>query len=151
MFTISRICGEILRIFHENLSNIQSKLLENIIVFKALPKNAKKFDEILLKYWGLSGAKGCKSCRSHQELSNEYFVAKFGENEPYKVWSFGWELRIRFDIEPFNYGANHALDGPTGLEEDLEEPTLVARVSAMAGKRADTWDSFTSSRAVNSF
>ena len=52
-------------------------------------KNAKKFDEKFLKYWGLSGAKACKSCRSRQELSNEYFIAKFGvdtaENEPLKV------------------------------------------------------------------
>ena len=33
--------------------------------------------------------KACKSCRSRQELSNEYFLAKFGvdtvENEPCKV------------------------------------------------------------------
>ena len=54
-----------------------------------LPKNAKKFDEKFLKYWGLSGAKACKPCRFRQELSNEYFLAKFGvdtaENEPYKV------------------------------------------------------------------
>ena len=71
-------------------------------------ENAKKFDENLLKYWGLSGAKACKSCRSRQELfslspcpfsqysfrtdsySNEYLLAKFGfdtaENEPLKVW-----------------------------------------------------------------
>ena len=41
-------------------------------------ENAKKFDENLLKYWGLSGAKACKSCRSRQELSNEYLLAKFG-------------------------------------------------------------------------
>ena len=44
---------------------------------------------ILLKYLRLSGAKACKSCRSRQELSNEYFLAKFGVdtegNEPYKV------------------------------------------------------------------
>ena len=37
----------------------------------------------------LSGAKACKSCRSRQELSNEYLLAKFGfdtaENEPLKV------------------------------------------------------------------
>ena len=68
----------------------------------------KKFDEILLKYWRLSGAKACKSCRSPQELSNEYDVAKFcvdtEENEPSKVWSFGWEIRVSFDIEPFNWG-----------------------------------------------
>ena len=35
------------------------------------------------------GAKACKSCRSRQELSNEYLLAKFGfdtaENEPPKV------------------------------------------------------------------
>ena len=64
------------------------KFLNNQIC-KILPKNAKKFDEILLKNRGLSGAKARKSCRSRQELSNEYFVAKFGvdteENEPYKV------------------------------------------------------------------
>ena len=37
--------------------------------------------------------KACKSCRSHQQLSNEYFLAKFGvdteENEPYQsliIW-----------------------------------------------------------------
>ena len=47
------------------------------------------FGKLLQKYLGLSGAKTCKSCRSRQELSNEYFLAKFGvdteENEPYKV------------------------------------------------------------------
>ena len=35
------------------------------------------------------GAKVCKSCRSRQELSNEYLLAKFGvdtaENRPLKV------------------------------------------------------------------
>ena len=35
------------------------------------------------------GAKACKSCRSRQELSNEYFLAKFGvdtgENEHSEV------------------------------------------------------------------
>ena len=37
----------------------------------------------------LSGAKVCKSCRSRQELSNEYLLAKIGvdtaENEPLQV------------------------------------------------------------------
>ena len=41
-----------------------------------------------------------------QELSNAYFLAKFGvdteENEPYKVCSFGWKIREMFGIEPFN-------------------------------------------------
>ena len=36
------------------------------------------------------GANVCKSCRSRQELSNEYFLPKFGvdtaENGPLKVW-----------------------------------------------------------------
>ena len=36
-----------------------------------------------------SAAEVCKSCRSRQELSNEYSLAKFGvdtaENEPLKV------------------------------------------------------------------
>ena len=48
--TFSRTRGEILRNFHENLSKTQSKLLDNIIFFKVFPKNAKQFDEILLKY-----------------------------------------------------------------------------------------------------
>ena len=49
----------------------------------------KKFDDFLLKFWSLSGAKVCESCRSRQELSNEYLLAKIGvdtaENEPLKV------------------------------------------------------------------
>ena len=55
-------------------------------ICEPLPKNAKKFDENFLKYGGLSGAKACKSCRSREELSNEYLLAKFGvdraEREP---------------------------------------------------------------------
>jgi hypothetical protein len=69
-------------------------------------KNANNFDEKFLKYWGLNGGKTCKSCRSRQELCNEYLLAKFGvdaeENEPYEVCSFGWKIRELFDIEPFN-------------------------------------------------
>ena len=52
----------------------------------------------------MSGAKACKSCRSRQELSNEYLLAKIGvdtaestaaaaENEPLKVWG-----KIQFNI-----------------------------------------------------
>ena len=44
----------------------------------------------LLNFLELSGAKICTSCRSRQELSNEYLLAKFGvdtaENEPLLVW-----------------------------------------------------------------
>ena len=63
-------------------------------------ENAQKIDDNLLKYWGLSGAKACKSCRSRQELSNEYLLAKFGfdtaENEPLKVCQ---KLKIRQKLE----------------------------------------------------
>jgi len=31
-------------------------------------------EEFLLTFRGLSGAKVCKSCRSRQDLSNEYLV-----------------------------------------------------------------------------
>ena len=58
-------------------------------VCQSLPKNAEKFDEHFLKYWGLSGAKACKSCRSRQGLSNAYLLAKSAvdtaENESIKV------------------------------------------------------------------
>ena len=68
-------------------------LLQNSVFLNSLPKNAQNVDEIWLKYQGLSGAKACKSCRSRQELSKEYLLAKFGvdteENEPCKVCSLG--------------------------------------------------------------
>jgi len=38
-------------------------------------ENAKKKDEMLLKYSGLSGAKACKYCRSRQVLSNEFLLS----------------------------------------------------------------------------
>ena len=105
-FNIFWNIGEIPIKFHQDLSKITEKNSKITNFCKILPKNAKKIDENFLKYWGLSGAKACKSCRSRQELSNEYFLARFcvdtAANEPYKVWSFGWEIRVRFDIEPFN-------------------------------------------------
>ena len=90
-----------LRISDKNSSNCEQNSMKTFRKWvnpcKILPKNARKFDENFLQYWGLSGAKACTSCRSRQELSNEYFLAKFGvgteENEPYKVCSFGWEIR----------------------------------------------------------
>ena len=49
-------------------------------------QNAKMFDEFGVKFRIRSGAKVCKSCRSRQELSDEYLLAKFGaENEFLKV------------------------------------------------------------------
>ena len=51
-----------------------------------------------------------KKCRSRQELSDEYLLAKFGfdtaENEPLKVCvgilEFGWNLEISFSISQEN-------------------------------------------------
>ena len=54
----------------------------NSVFLKILPWNAKTFDTILLKYWGLSGAKTCKYCRSRQELSNEFLLAKSASIQP---------------------------------------------------------------------
>ena len=52
-------------------------------------KNAKKFDEFLLNFLNLRGAKECKSCRSRKMLKNEYLVAKIGvdvaDNGPSKL------------------------------------------------------------------
>ena len=48
------------------------------------------------------GAKVCKSCRSRQELSNEYLLAKFGfdtaENEPLKVCQKLAKVKVRKNI-----------------------------------------------------
>ena len=50
----------------------------------------KTVDEFWLKILDLSGAEVCTSCRSRQELSNEYLLAIFGfdtaENESFKVY-----------------------------------------------------------------
>ena len=79
------------RLEQRQLQPICAKFDENNVLKKMLPKNAKKFDTILMKYYGLSGAKACtcKSCRSQQKLFNEHFLAKFGvdteENEPHKI------------------------------------------------------------------
>ena len=47
------------------------------------------FDDISLDFLMRNGAKVCKSCRSRQELSNDYLLAKIrfdtAENEPLKV------------------------------------------------------------------
>ena len=80
-----------------NSDNFSSKpeqhSMKMINICKKNPKNTKKFHEIVLKYSGLSGAKACKSCRSRQELSNGYFLAKFGadteENGSSKICSSG--------------------------------------------------------------
>ena len=52
--------------------------------------SGKNLDGFLLKFWNLSGAKECKSCRSRKSWKNEYLVAivavDTAENEPLKVW-----------------------------------------------------------------
>ena len=83
-----------------HLKDIPAKDLKKIITDAKKRKNRKfinhsrkNVDDFWLNFLDLSGAKVCKSCRSRQELSNEYLLAKFGvdteENEPYKVCSFG--------------------------------------------------------------
>ena len=61
----------------------------------------KNVDDFWLKFWDLSGAKVCKSCRSRQELSNEYLLAKIGvdtaENEPLEVWG---KIQFIFHLPP---------------------------------------------------
>ena len=77
--------------------------LENSLI-----RSRKNVDDFWLKFWDLSAAKVCKSCRSHQELSNEYLLAKIGvdtaENEPLKVWR-----KIQFIIHspPYSQAARH--------------------------------------------
>ena len=63
---------------HQNLSKNQWKEFKNNEFLQICAKKIRNFAENFLKYWGLSGAKACKSCRSRQELSNEYLLAKFG-------------------------------------------------------------------------
>ena len=77
---------------HVNFVDLVKSFPTNIFL-QILPENANKCDENVMKYLGLRGGKACKSCRYRQELSNEYFLAKFGvdaeENEPSKVCAFG--------------------------------------------------------------
>ena len=51
---------------------------------------AKFWTRFLLKFWDLSGAKECKSCRSRKMLQNASFLAivavDTAENEPLKIW-----------------------------------------------------------------
>ena len=74
------------------MANVAEKIIKNNSLNFIL-EIAKQLDAFLMTFSGLSGAKVCKSCRSRQELSNEYLLAKFGvdteENEPCTVCSFG--------------------------------------------------------------
>ena len=85
--------------FRQNSSEV-SKKVADCVCWKNVSKNHyfsnqnKKFnskilDKCSVKFWNLSAAKVCKSCRSRQKLSHEYAVAKIGvdtaENEPVEV------------------------------------------------------------------
>ena len=91
-----KIC-EIPTRFGEVNEVVSSRIGTNIEQFwRCCLKNCEKIskirDENLLKYWGLSGAEACSSCRSRQELSNEYLIAKIGfytaKNEPFNFHNF---------------------------------------------------------------
>ena len=68
------------------MQNSTQKMKQNM---KFTIHSRKDVDDFWLNFLDLSGAKACKSCRSRQELSNEYLLAKIGvdtaENEPFKV------------------------------------------------------------------
>ena len=61
--------------------------------------SGKNLDVFSLKFWDLSGAKVCQSCRSRKTLQNEYLVAivavHTAENEPLKVWGIFHSFFIR--------------------------------------------------------
>ena len=78
--------------FHRNFTKKLPKFIDqnrNEMKFHFIPR--KKFDAFFLKFWDLSGAKECKSCRSRKMLQNEPLVAivavDTAENEPLKVWA----------------------------------------------------------------
>ena len=96
---LSRSCS-VFRHFLRNLRKSKQISLKSAKIAKNFENNCKRFSisnfenaktiwRMLLKYWGLSGAKTCKSCRSRQELSNEYLLAEIGvdtaEHESLKV------------------------------------------------------------------
>ena len=78
--------------FHQNLSTNQWKEFKKTN-FAKFTRKCEKFDDVFLKYWGLSGAKAWKSCRSRQELSNGYLLAKIdvdtAENESSEILKCG--------------------------------------------------------------
>ena len=80
---LDEIC-KIYMLLHRSDLNISAIFRQFSGVFKV--GNANSFDEIWLKFWMLNGAKACKSCRSRQELSNEYSV-------------FTCKLRLRYSRE----------------------------------------------------
>ena len=89
--SFSKKFGEIPTKFHQNLtSKWQNSIKKGWKLNTSVFILEKMIDDFLVKFWSLSGAKVCESCRSRHELSNEYLLAKIGvdtaENEPPKVW-----------------------------------------------------------------
>ena len=83
---------EILRKFHQFFTEKWPKFIDqnrNEMKFHFIPP--KKFDDFYLEFWGFSGAKAKKSCRSRKILKNASFLAivavDTAENEPLKVWA----------------------------------------------------------------
>ena len=80
---ILRNSEKIRRTFDEKLQNLPSPLKIN----KNCVESCKNYANVLQKHRNLEWCKG-KKCRSRQELSNEYLLAKSGfdtaENEPPK-------------------------------------------------------------------
>ena len=73
---------------------------------------------IFSKIWKFSSREDCGMCRSRKMLKNAYLEildAKIGvdteENEPSKVWWFGWKIGERFAIEPFSDPNHQTLEG----------------------------------------
>ena len=78
------------------IAKVQKLLIEIYTINDEFAKKNAKIStystflkDSLLKYWGLMSANACKSCRSRQELFNEYLLAKVGfdtaENEPFEI------------------------------------------------------------------
>ena len=102
-----------------------------------------------MKNSDLSGAKTCKSCRSRQELSNEYLLGKFGvdtaENEPLDVlyfrtptcsmfvFKFGGILNFHFEF----FRNLHPGPGMTGLRA-VSDAGSAAWTTGVANAMMDT-------------
>ena len=104
--TFSKVFCEIPRKFHPNRCKIWWNLLKNSNFLQILIEKNEKVWQFFLGFSVPRGAKVWESCRSRKMLKNETLIAKIGvdteENEPSKVWSFGWGIGERFGIESFN-------------------------------------------------
>ena len=75
--------------------------------------------------------KACASCRSRQELSNEYWLAKFGvdtaENEPLKVHLIFQPWDLIFTEPP----------RPVWLAQTAQAPDVAAKPSKDSGQKME--------------